>query len=84
MENGILSTIGQTPLVPLKKVYQKYPFRIYGKMEMFNPGGSIKDRPAFKMIYKALEEGKLSVNDTVIESRKYGYRFGTDLPLFWI
>lgn len=68
MNNGMLSTIGQTPLVLLKKIYQEFPFRIYGKMEMFNPGGSIKDRPAFKMIYKALEEGKLRVNDTVIES----------------
>ncbi|WP_372637883.1 pyridoxal-phosphate dependent enzyme [Fodinibius sp.] len=68
MNNGILSTIGQTPLVPLKKLYKASPFRIYGKMEMFNPGASIKDRPAFKMICKALEEGKLRLNDTIIES----------------
>ena len=65
---GILSTIGQTPLVKLERVYDAFPLQLYAKLEMFNPGGSIKDRPAFKMVTDALENGTLQPGDTVIES----------------
>lgn len=68
IEAGILSTIGKTPLVALDKLFLNTSSRFYAKLEMFNPGGSIKDRTAFLMLTKAVEEGKLSQNSTVIES----------------
>ncbi len=68
MYPGILSTIGHTPFIPLKRIYQELPVNYYAKMEMFNPGGSIKDRPAFMMLSKAIEEGKTEEGAAVIES----------------
>jgi 2,3-diaminopropionate biosynthesis protein SbnA len=68
IEKGLFSTIGKTPLVPLKKLYPKSSLKIYAKLEMFNPGGSIKDRPARMMLSKALDEKKLTPDHTVIES----------------
>lgn len=66
--NGILSAIGHTPLVVLNKLYPELPARFCAKLEMLNPGGSIKDRTASLMLSKALEQGKLKNNSTVIES----------------
>jgi 2,3-diaminopropionate biosynthesis protein SbnA len=68
MHSGILSTIGHTPLVELKKLYPNLAVKVHAKLEMVNPGGSIKDRPAWLMLSKALEEGKLKKGATVIES----------------
>jgi|GEM_PF-78727 len=68
IKKGILSTIGKTPLVSLEKLYPQLPFRFLAKLEMFNPGGSIKDRTAFVMLSRALQEKKLNKNSTVIES----------------
>jgi cysteine synthase A len=67
-QKGILSCIGQTPLIHLEKLYPNHPIRLYGKMEAFNPGGSIKDRPAIRMIQAALEQGIIDQNTTIIES----------------
>ena len=53
---SILSAIGNTPLVELNKLNSKKPkVRIFGKLEGTNPGGSVKDRPAYWMIKKAEE-----------------------------
>ncbi|SMO61713.1 2,3-diaminopropionate biosynthesis protein SbnA [Gracilimonas mengyeensis] len=68
INEGILSTIGRTPLIELKKVCADFPLRLYAKLEMFNPGGSIKDRPASRIILDALENGDLKPGATVIES----------------
>lgn len=68
IEAGILSTIGKTPLVALNKLYPVTSSIFYAKLEMLNPGGSTKDRTAFFMLSKALEEGELNPNSTVIES----------------
>lgn len=67
-ETGILSTIGNTPLVVLNKLYPTISSTFYAKLEMLNPGGSTKDRTAILMLSNALEEGKLDHNSTVIES----------------
>lgn len=67
-ENGILSTIGHTPLIKLEKLYENYDVSLYAKLEMFNPGGSIKDRPALKMVSEAIANGKLNEGATVVES----------------
>ncbi len=68
IEPGILSTIGKTPLVELNKLFPGTSSTFYAKLEMFNPGGSTKDRTAFLMLSKAVEEGELDHNSTVIES----------------
>jgi cysteine synthase A len=65
---GILSTIGNTPLVPLTRVFDDVPFRLYAKLEMFNPGGSTKDRTALSIIENASKQGFIRKETTVIES----------------
>jgi cysteine synthase B len=65
---SILSAIGNTPLVELNKLNSKKPnVRIFGKLEGTNPGGSIKDRPAYWMIKKAEESGRLTKGKTILE-----------------
>lgn len=66
--DNLLSTIGGTPLVAFHKLYPQTNVKIYGKLEAFNPGGSIKDRTAFSILSQALKSGELEVGDTVIES----------------
>lgn len=64
----ILSAIGNTPLVEIINLNNKKPkVRIFGKLEGNNPGGSIKDRPAYYMIKKAEEKGVLNKNKIIIE-----------------
>lgn len=65
---GILSTIGETPLVELNKLFSTSSSAFYAKLEMRNPGGSTKDRTAYLILSKAMEDGELSHNSTVIES----------------
>jgi cysteine synthase B len=64
---SILSIIGNTPLVELTHMNGNRRVRIYGKLEGNNPGGSIKDRPAFYMIKKAEESGELTRDKTILE-----------------
>lgn len=66
--SGILSIIGNTPLVKLENVFKDSNFQLFAKLEMFNPGGSIKDRPALNMLLKAFEKGDIKPGDTIIES----------------
>jgi len=68
MNQGIISVIGNTPLVELKKVVKDIGFNLYAKLEAFNPGGSIKDRPATNIISHAIETGEILPGTTVIES----------------
>ena len=65
---SILSAIGNTPLVELTKLNSKRPkVRIFGKLEGANPGGSVKDRPAYWMIKKAEESGQLTKGEIILE-----------------
>jgi len=66
--DGILSTIGGTPLIRLTRLLSDLPVDVYAKLEFLNPGGSIKDRPANHIINEALERGDLHAGDTVVES----------------
>lgn len=68
INEGILGTIGNTPLVNLKRVFPNAHFRLFAKLEMFNPGGSIKDRPALNMLKNALRKGDIKAGTTIIES----------------
>lgn len=63
----ILSAIGNTPLVEIKTLNTNSSVRIFGKLEGCNPGGSIKDRPAYYMIKKAEELGELTREKIILE-----------------
>jgi cystathionine beta-synthase len=65
--NNILETIGDTPLIKLNKVAAEIPGTVLGKIEAFNPGHSIKDRMALKMVEDAEKDGSLKPGGTIIE-----------------
>ncbi len=65
--NTILETVGSTPLVKLNKVTKGLKPLILGKVEVFNPGGSVKDRPSIRMIEEAEKNGLLKPGGTIIE-----------------
>ncbi|MFC6096836.1 pyridoxal-phosphate dependent enzyme [Flavobacterium qiangtangense] len=64
---NILETIGNTPLVKLNKVTQEVDALVLAKVETFNPGNSVKDRMAVKMIEDAEADGRLKPGGTIIE-----------------
>lgn len=65
--NNILETIGNTPLIQLNKITKDLPCTVLAKVEYFNPGNSIKDRMALKMLEVAEKEGKIKPGGTIIE-----------------
>lgn len=65
--NNILETIGNTPLIKLNKITKDIPATVLAKVDYFNPGNSIKDRMALKMVEVAEQEGKLKPGGTIIE-----------------
>jgi cystathionine beta-synthase len=67
IKNNILETIGNTPLIRLNKLAKDLPCPVLAKVEYFNPGNSIKDRMALKMVEVAEKEGKLLPGGTIIE-----------------
>jgi S-sulfo-L-cysteine synthase (O-acetyl-L-serine-dependent) len=64
---NILETIGHTPMVKINKINPNPKVEIYAKLEGSNPGGSIKDRIALKMVRQAEKEGVLTKRKTIIE-----------------
>ena len=66
-KNSILETIGNTPLIRLNKITKNLPCTVLAKVEYFNPGNSIKDRMAVKMLEVAEKEGKIKPGGTIIE-----------------
>jgi cystathionine beta-synthase len=67
IKNNILETIGNTPLIRLNKITKSFPCTVLAKVDYFNPGNSIKDRMALKMVEVAEKEGKLKPGGTIIE-----------------
>lgn len=67
VKQNILETIGNTPLIRLNSVTKELPCAVYAKVEYFNPGNSIKDRMALKMLEVAEAEGKIKPGGTLIE-----------------
>lgn len=65
--SNILETIGNTPLVRLNKITASLPCPVYAKVEFFNPGNSIKDRMAVRMVEEAEQSGQLKPGGTLIE-----------------
>src|ERR1700749_3792235 len=68
MPRSLISIIGNTPLVALRKVFADAPFNLYAKLEGLNPGGSIKDRTACNILRDAQARGLVGPGTTVIES----------------
>lgn len=66
--DGILSTIGNTPLVLLRQLLPSARFRLFAKLEALNPGGSIKDRPALLILQEAFRSQKVGPGTVVVES----------------
>ena len=65
--NNILETIGDTPLIKLNKIVKEIDALVLAKVEYFNPGSSVKDRIALKMIEDAEKSGKLKAGGTIVE-----------------
>ncbi len=66
--DDILETIGNTPLVRLKRLGRDLVCALYAKVEFFNPGGSVKDRIAVNIIAEAERSGRLKPGGTVVEA----------------
>ena len=64
---SILDLIGNTPMVKLHKVVDKGFADVYAKLEMFNPGGSVKDRIALNMVEQAEKKGLLKPGSVIVE-----------------
>jgi len=70
--NSILQLVGNTPLIKLDKSLpddiKDSPVEIYAKLEGYNPGGSVKDRPATRMIVEAIQSGKLTKDKIILDA----------------
>jgi cystathionine beta-synthase len=64
---NILETIGNTPLVKINRITKDIPALVLAKVETTNPGNSIKDRMALRMIEDAEKDGRLKPGGTIIE-----------------
>ncbi len=67
---SILDLIGDTPLLEICRIAEGLPsaVKIFAKLEGLNPGGSVKDRPAWRMIQEGLKSGKLHTGKTILDS----------------
>jgi cystathionine beta-synthase len=66
-KKNILETIGNTPMIQLNKLTRDLPCTVLAKVDYFNPGNSIKDRMALKMVEVAEAEGRLKPGGTIVE-----------------
>jgi cysteine synthase B len=65
---GVADIIGNTPMVELLRINPNPAVKVFAKLEGNNPGGSVKDRPAYNMIRSALERGSITKNTQLIEA----------------
>ena len=66
---SVIDAVGNTPLVRLRAVARHVPdVEVWTKLEFANPGGSVKDRPALRMILDALADGRLTRDKTLVDS----------------
>lgn len=66
--DSVLDLIGNTPVVPLRRVTDGVPYRVLAKLEFLNPGGSVKDRIAARMLAAAEKDGRLRPGGTIVEA----------------
>jgi len=64
---SVLELVGSTPMVKLKRISEEIPAEIWGKLEFFNPSGSVKDRIALKMLEEAEKRNEIASGATIIE-----------------
>ena len=67
IKNNFSDCIGNTPIIKLKIASEMSGCDIYGKCEFLNPGGSVKDRPAYQIIKDAINEKKISKGGIIVE-----------------
>ncbi|MBW1887527.1 MAG: cysteine--tRNA ligase [Deltaproteobacteria bacterium] len=77
--NNILDQIGRTPLVPIEQLNSNKNVQILAKLESFNPGGSVKDRPAIYMIEEAEKKGELTKEKIILEATSGNTGIGLSL-----
>ncbi|HXG52346.1 MAG TPA: cysteine synthase family protein [candidate division Zixibacteria bacterium] len=67
---SVLELIGNTPLLEIRRITEGLPsgVRIFAKLEGFNPGGSVKDRAALRMVQEGIRSGKLTRGKTILDS----------------
>jgi len=68
IHNNILDCIGKTPLIRLSRMFTDQSITVVAKMELLNPGGSIKDRPALYMLQEGLKSGLIHKDSHIVES----------------
>ncbi|MCF7964689.1 2,3-diaminopropionate biosynthesis protein SbnA [Methylobacter sp. Wu8] len=66
--HSILNGIGETPIVRLSRLFRNSPCEVLAKLEMLNPGGSVKDRPARYIIERGLADGTIQPDSHIVES----------------
>jgi cysteine synthase len=67
--SSVLDAVGNTPLLRLRKVAREAPsVEVWLKLEFHNPGGSVKDRAALRMMLTALADGRLGAGQTLLDS----------------
>jgi cysteinyl-tRNA synthetase len=76
---SILDHIGGTPLVPIKRLNPNKDVQILAKLESFNPGGSVKDRPALSMIEEGERRGELTKEKVILEATSGNTGIGLSL-----
>ncbi|MFH1279575.1 MAG: pyridoxal-phosphate dependent enzyme [Candidatus Eisenbacteria bacterium] len=65
--DNIMDVVGRTPVVRLNRIGSDLPVELYGKCEFLNPGGSVKDRIAVRMVKELEKKGKIGEGTTLIE-----------------
>lgn len=68
VNEGVLSVVGNTPLIKLNRIFTDIDFDLYAKLECLNPGGSTKDRSAVSIIKHGIQSGAIRPGTVVIES----------------
>ena len=77
--DNILKTIGSTPIVKLNSIGSHLECTLFAKLELFNPGGSVKDRIALEMVECAERNGRIKPGDTLIEATSGNTGIGLSL-----
>lgn len=81
---NLLESIGSTPLVRLERIREAQDAEILVKLESRNPGGSIKDRAALRMVEAALERGRLKPGGTLVEPTSGNTGIGLAVAATWL
>ena len=80
--NNILETIGNTPLIKLNTITSEVQSLVLAKVEYFNPGNSVKDRMAVKMVEDAEKDGRLKSRWNNCRGNLWEYRYGFSISCY--